>query len=105
MIVAVVIGIGFVVLLIAPTIHRRINENSREQAKAAKETRAAALLESPDGASLSFPDAKSAAQLRDRLLIRGVRAELLWVAPHTLVVFDKSDEEQVLTVKSELGID
>lgn len=105
MIVAVVIAIGFVVLLIAPTIHRRINAKSREQARVAKESRAATLLKSPDGVSLSFESATSAAQLRDRLLIRGVRSELLPAAPHTLVVFNKSDEEMVLAVKSELGID
>ena len=105
MIVAVVIGIGFIVLLIAPTIHRRINENSREQARVAKESRAADLLSSSNGASLSFDNAKSAAQLRDRLLIRGVRAELLSDTGKTLVVFNVSDQERVIAVKNELGID
>lgn len=104
MIVAVVIGIGFVVLLIAPTIHRRINENSREQARAAKQSRASELLQSADGASLSFENATSAAKLRDRLLIRGVRSELLPDAGKTLVVFDRSDEDKVLAVTRELGI-
>lgn len=102
MIVAIVVGIGFVVLLIAPTIHRRINENSRQQAREAKESRAAALLESPEGTSLDFVNARDAAQLRDRLLIRGVRAELLRTPTETLVVFNRSDEPTVRQAMAEL---
>ena len=102
MIVAIVVGIGFVVLLIAPTIHRRINENSRQQARDLKESRAAALLDSPEGSSLAFGDARQAAQLRDRLLIRGVRAELLRTPNETLVVFHTQDEPTVTRVTNEL---
>ncbi len=102
MIIGVVIGLGFVVLLVAPTLHRRINANSRQRARSAKETRATELLNSKEGSSVRFDNGGDAARLRDRLLIRGVRSELVSQSSSTLVVFHRDDQEQVRAVTDEL---
>ncbi len=105
MIVALVIGAGFIVLLIAPTIHRRINAKSRRVAESKRVDRAEALRTSPVGAVQSFVKARDAALLRDRLILRGVRSELIQEAEKTLVVYNVSDTDAVNALMSELGID
>lgn len=72
-----VLVVGFFVLLIAPTIHRRINTKSRTEAQAARQTRADELLRSDAGESRRVATAADGALLRDRLLLRGVRSELV----------------------------
>ncbi len=104
MIVALVVGAGFVVLLIAPTIHRKINEKSRRAREDSRVARAEALRTSADGTVLSFERSAHAAQLRDRLLLSGVRAELIQEEGHTLVVYNQNDEETVVAVRAELDL-
>lgn len=105
MIVALVVGAGFVVLLIAPTIHRRINEKSRNEAESTRVSRAESLRTSADGATLHFDNAGKAALLRDRLLLNGVRSELIQEEAETLLIYNRGDEATVSNVKGELGID
>lgn len=102
MIVALVVGAGFVVLLIAPTIHRRINENSRQAREESRVSRAERLRSSADGAVLTFDRSIQAAQLRDKLLLAGVRVELLKEGSQTLVVYNRADEEMVTAVQEQL---
>lgn len=101
MIVALVVGAGFVVLLIAPTIHRRINEKSRQAREDSRVSRAEKLRSSADGAVLTFDRSTQAARLRDKLLLRGVRAELIQEGSKTLLVYNKADEETVTAVRAE----
>lgn len=105
MIVALVIAVGFVVLLIAPTIHRKINHNSRTQAENQRISRAESLRSSEMGATLSFARAADAAAVRDRLLLNGVRAELVQENGETIMIYNSADKPTVKTVRSELGID
>ena len=102
MIIALVIGLGFVVLLVAPTIHRRINHNSRERARLAKEARAKELRDSSSGRSIRFNTAQRAVRARDRLLISGIRAELVDEGTATALVFHQDDEQRVNEVIAEL---
>lgn len=104
MIVAVVIGIGFVVLLIAPTIHRNINQKSRDEAENLRVSRAETLRNSAEGATLSLSRAADAAALRDRLLLNGVRAELIQENGETLMIYNSADQSTVTAVRNELGI-
>lgn len=103
MIVALVVGAGFVVLLIAPTIHRNINEKSRNSAESARVSRANELRNSPDGATLAFDRAGEAALLRDRLLLKGVRAELIEERGKALLIYSKTDEDVVRNVQDDFS--
>lgn len=104
MIVALVIAAGFVVLLIAPTIHRNINAKSRSEAESKRLGRAESLRSSPDGAAKGFAKAADAALLRDRLILVGVRSELLQENGQTLVVYPAADRGAVEELVTELGI-
>lgn len=103
MIVALVVAAGFVVLLIAPTIHRRINENSRQAREDSRVSRAETLRSSWNGSVLSFDNASRAAKLRDRLLLSGVRTELISEGSQTLVVYDRRNEATVHRVLDDLN--
>lgn len=105
MIVALVVGAGFVVLLIAPTIHRNINAKSRREAESVRVSRAEELRSSPNGAVAEFGRAGDAALLRDRLLLKGVRAELLQENGRTVLIYDKHNTETVEGLRSELDSD
>ena len=99
-----VLVVGFFVLLIAPTIHRRINTKSRTEAQAARQTRADELLRSDAGESRRVATAADGALLRDRLLLRGVRSELVVDDDGPLVAFEVEDAGVVDAVIDELDI-
>lgn len=102
-ILAVLIGAGFVTLLIAPTIHRRINAKSRREVA---ESRAARARErrSQGAANREFSDAAQTVRVRDRLLLRGVRSEVLEESGRWLLLFDAEDSESVDAAIAELDI-
>ena len=104
MIVALVIGAGFVVLLIAPTIHRKVNAKSRDEAEAKRLGRAESLRSSSSGLVKGFAKATDAAMLRDRLILVGVRSELIQEHGQTLVVYSTADSDAVDALVTELGI-
>lgn len=103
MVIAALIGTGFAVLLIAPTVHRRINVRSRSEAERARRDRVANLRDSPDGASHSFASARHAVAVRDVLLLRGVRAEVVSTDTSTELVYRREDADAVEAAVSELG--
>ena len=104
MVIAGLIGIGFAVLLIAPTVHRRINMRSRETAEASRVARAEALQSSSDGQTSTFDAASDAISVRDRLLLRGVRSEVVSQSGKIALIYKASDAETVSVVMDELGI-
>jgi hypothetical protein len=105
MVIVGLIGTGFVVLLVAPTIHRSINAKSRAEAEAARVERANALRNTSSGATRELSAAASAVRARDRLLLRGVRAEVVHEGGRTLLIFNVADSAVVDEVIDELGID
>lgn len=105
MVIVGLIAIGFVVLLVAPTVHRRINVRSQATAEASRVARANALRSSADGAVREFGDASAAIATRDRLLLRGVRAEVVPSAGSTSLIYHKDDSAVLEAVLTELGID
>lgn len=104
MIIALLIGAGLVVLLVAPTIHRNINAKSRREAENQRVSRVASLRASEAGSEREFAKATDAALLRDRLLLRGVRAELIQERGRTLLVYNATDDETVSALTLELDI-
>lgn len=102
MILALLIGAGFATLLVAPTIHRRINERSRREVHASRMARASSLRDE-GAASRRFTTSSSCVRVRDRLLLRGVRAEMLEEAHEFHLVFDPAHSEIVDGVIAELG--
>lgn len=104
MVITGLIVAGFVVLLIAPTIHRRINAKSRESAEAKRVARAHELQTSTEGESRLFDVAADAVKMRDRLLIRGVRSELVTENGQTTLIFRSADAETVTAVLEELDL-
>lgn len=104
MVIVGLIGTGFVVLLIAPTIHRRINARSRHDAETARLERATRLRDSSNGGSTAFVGGADAVRVRDRLLLRGVRSEMIYEDERTLLVYPSDDQDIVDSVVTELGI-
>ncbi len=104
MVITGLIVAGFVVLLIAPTIHRRINTNSRETAEANRIARAQELQSSSDGESRPFGNAADAVRMRDRLLLRGVRSEVVTEDGQTILIYRSSDADTVTAVQAELNL-
>lgn len=104
MVIAGLIVAGFVVLLIAPTVHRRINNKNRETAEANRVARAQQLQTSADGESRPFSSAVNAMRMRDRLLIRGVRSEVVTNDGQTTLIYRSSDAEIVEAVLTELDL-
>jgi len=104
MVIVALIATGFVVLLIAPTVHRSINAKSRASVEAARVGRANALRGSADGATRSFSNAAVAVRIRDRLLLRGVRAEVVPNEGSALLIYRSCDEQVLEDVITELGI-
>lgn len=104
MVIVALIGAGFVVLLIAPTLHRSINARSRADAEAVRVSRAQALRTSPDGTAREFSTAAGALKTRDRLLLRGVRSEVVHEEGQTLLIHRVHDGAVVEAVMNELGI-
>lgn len=101
MILALVIGAGFLTLLVAPTIHRRINASSRRQVAQTRTDRARQRQQ--DGAATrEFTDASACVRVRDRLLLHGVRAEMLKDSSQWLLIFDAEDSDAVDAAIAEL---
>lgn len=105
MVIAALIGAGIIVLLVAPTIHRRINAKSRETAESSRIERAQVLRESPEGESTHFDTAAHAVTVRDRLLLRGVRAEIIRDGAKTALIYRSVDAPVVRALMDELDID
>jgi len=105
MVIVGLIGIGFVVLLVAPTVHRSINARSRASAEQVRVERAHLLRSSPDGASRTFPSFAAAVQVRDRLLLRGVRAEVVQDEGRAALIYAAGESETLESVMRELDID
>ena len=101
MILALLIGGGFITLLVAPTIHRRINASSRRQVAESRADRARERKVS-GAASRAFTDARECVRARDRLLLHGVRAEILQDSGDWLLLFDDEDTEVVDAAIAEL---
>lgn len=75
-ILALILGIGFVVLLFAPRFHRRSMQRSRQAMEDARDSRVTEMRASDDAVEFEVESAAVAARLRDVLLLRGVRVEI-----------------------------
>ena len=104
MILALLIGAGFVTLLVAPTIHRRINASSRRQVARSRADRARQRQDA-GAASRTFTDASACVRVRDRLLLHGVRAETLSDSGDWLLLFDEADADVVDAAIDELDLE
>lgn len=102
MVIVGLIASGFLVLLIAPTVHRSINAKSRASVETARVDRANALRDSADGAIRSFPDAATAMRVRDRLLLRGIRTEVVPEKGHVVLIHHLADAAALDEVIAEL---
>ncbi len=105
MIIAALIGVGILVLLVAPTIHRRINANSRAAAEQGRRDRADALRRSSSGAERLIADAGVAVRIRDLLLLRGVRVELVRESEGVVVVYERTHEDALERAIAEIEND
>lgn len=101
MVITGLLVIGFVVLIIAPTVHRRVNARSRHTAESQRLDRATALRDSPAGASRSFARATDAVAVRDQLLLRGVRCEVIADEPGADLVYRREDDDVVSALLEE----
>ncbi len=101
MILALLLGAGVVVLLIAPTLHRRSVANSRAGLAASRDRRVADLRASADG--IEFPlAARDALRVRDALLLRGVRTEVVAQGSQATLVGTSGDRAPIEAAIREL---
>lgn len=102
MILALLLGAGVVVLLIAPTLHRRSVANSRAGLAASRDRRVAELRASPDGIEFSLPG-RTALRVRDALLLRGVRTEVVTAGAEATLVGHVDDRATIEAAIAELA--
>ena len=98
MIIAALILIGFVILLVAPTWHRRSIQNSREEAAARKRERARSFQQEETTEAHLVNDAASAVRARDALLLRGVRSEVIEADGQVVLLATAADRDTVRDV-------
>ena len=102
MILALLLGAGVVVLLIAPTLHRRSVANSRAGLAASRDRRVAELRASADG--VEYPmEARAALRVRDALLLRGVRTEVVTEGAGATLVGRQEDRATIEAAIAELS--
>ncbi|MBT8478950.1 MAG: hypothetical protein KJO06_08540 [Gemmatimonadetes bacterium] len=96
MIIAIVIALGFIVLLVAPTMHRRSIQKSRAEAAAKKVERAASFRREQSTEEHVAINAAEAVQARDALMLRGVRSEVV-ADDDGVVLLASEDDRQAVT--------
>ena len=101
MILALLLGAGVVVLLIAPTLHRRSVANSRAGLAASRDRRVAELRASPHGIEFPLPG-RTALRVRDALLLRGVRTEVVTAGAEATLVGHVDDRATIEAAIEEL---
>jgi hypothetical protein len=101
MILALLLGAGVVVLLIAPTLHRRSVANSRAGLAGARDRRVSELRSGPDGIEFELAG-KDALRVRDSLLLRGVRTEVVRSTAGATLVGHSSDRAAIMAAIDEL---
>ncbi len=101
-VIVAVMALGFVVLLVAPSVHRRNTLRSREAAVAAR-SQSARRLRDAGGLERRLDPVVDAVRVRDALILRGVRAEILRDRSGVSIVFDAADAETVDSVLAELS--
>ena len=102
MILALLLGAGAVVLLIAPTLHRRSVAKSRAGLAASREQRVAQLRASAAG--IEFPlGTRDALRIRDALLLRGVRTEVVNDGAQAMLVGNVDDRTAIEAAIDELA--
>lgn len=102
MILALLLGAGVVVLLIAPTLHRRSVANSRAGLAASRDRRVAELRASADGVEYSM-EGRDALRVRDALLLRGVRTEVVTEDAGATLVGRQADRATIEAAIDELS--
>lgn len=91
--------VGCVVLLIvAPRLHRRSLDRARSRAEAARARRIDELRDRPDSIETVVPETVAALEVRDALLLRGVRAEIVALPGATVLVHSPDDDPIVRDV-------
>lgn len=101
MILALMLGAGVVVLLIAPTLHRRSVANSRAGLAESRDRRVAELRAGPDSVEFDLAG-KDALRVRDSLLLRGVRTEVIRNDTGATLVGHRSDRAGIVAAIADL---
>lgn len=98
MIIAFVIAAGFLVLLVAPSIHRRSIQKSRDEAAAKKVQRAESFRHEHSTEEHEVRTAADAVRARDALMLQGVRSEVVTGDDGTVLLAANEDRPVVLRV-------
>lgn len=98
MIIAVVIAAGFLVLLIAPSLHRRSIQKSRDEAAAKKVERAESFRRERSTEEHVLETPADAVRARDALMLQGVRSEVITGENGTVLLAANEDRPVVLEI-------
>ena len=96
--------VGLLVLLVAPTLHRRSTNKSRVARRDQRLVRVAELRKQGKTAEFRMQGAQ-AGRMRDALLLLGVRAELDSDSMTSLLVVHTDDEEVCRALLTQNGIE
>lgn len=98
MVIALLLGGGVVLLIVAPRLHRRSLARAWTRAEAAHARRVEELRRAPDSIETVVPETIPALEVRDALLLRGVRAEIVGLPGATVLVHGPEDTPVVQDV-------
>ena len=96
--------LGVLVLLVAPTLHRRSTNKSRVARRDQRLERVAELRQQGRTAEYRMSGTQ-AARARDALLLQGVRAELDSDSESSLLIVDREDAEACEKALTQIGIE
>lgn len=102
-IIFTLLGLGFVVLLVAPRLHRRSNARSLADAERQRSDRITKMRGSPTSAEVTVGSKGLAVRARDVLLLRGVRTEILVVPDEVVLLTTNAERSVVESVVDELS--
>lgn len=102
MIIAALMGLGFLTLLIAPRVHRRSVHRAQMAAAAHRAGRASELRQIATATEYPMASMREATSARDALTLRGVRSVVVSHAGAHTVVVDASDADTVAEVLNAL---
>jgi hypothetical protein len=105
MIVAGLLVVGAALLLVAPRWHRQVLGRAQTRADVARRQRVDELRARPGSAALAVPGIGLAHHAARRLLLRGVRVEIVDDSDGVTLVHDAESSEAVAAVVRELMAD
>ena len=104
-VIAILLTTGAALLVVAPRLHRRSLERARRRLERDHRRRVEALRARPGADEVRVADRATAVRARDRLLLRGVRVEIVESTEGVVLVHTASDSDEVADAVAAVATD